>query len=170
MPNKLALSAELWLAVQQQLYRGWGPFVAPFELSAIAAAWTLAIWERDRRPMLHLMAVAALSLSSMLLVFFAFNAPVNAAVSAWHSDTLPADWGAYRLRWEIGHALAWVLAAIAFIALMRASLLDARGQSGALRTMPRTVAPPASPSNAKRARVVRLRARSIPRLVRTRPS
>jgi hypothetical protein len=27
LPNKLALDGELWLAVQQHLYRGWGPFL-----------------------------------------------------------------------------------------------------------------------------------------------
>jgi hypothetical protein len=26
LPNKLALDGPLWLAVQQHLYRGWGPF------------------------------------------------------------------------------------------------------------------------------------------------
>jgi len=27
LPNKLRLDGPLWLAVQQQLYRGWGPFL-----------------------------------------------------------------------------------------------------------------------------------------------
>ena len=27
MPNKLRIDGPLWLAVQQSLYRGWGPFV-----------------------------------------------------------------------------------------------------------------------------------------------
>ena len=29
--NKMMLDGPLWLAVQQHLYRGWGPLIAPFE-------------------------------------------------------------------------------------------------------------------------------------------
>lgn len=37
LPNKFALDGPLWLAVQQSLYRGWGPFIAPFDVAAIMA-------------------------------------------------------------------------------------------------------------------------------------
>jgi hypothetical protein len=43
LPNKLRLDGPLWLGVQQQLYRGWGPFIgAPTELAALTA--TLALF------------------------------------------------------------------------------------------------------------------------------
>jgi hypothetical protein len=43
LPNKFLLDAPLWLAVQQHLYRGWGPFLAgPAEVGALASALFLA--------------------------------------------------------------------------------------------------------------------------------
>jgi hypothetical protein len=39
LPNKLALDGGLWLAVQQHLYRGWGPFLGgPAEIGALVTA------------------------------------------------------------------------------------------------------------------------------------
>ena len=57
--------------------------------------------------------------AAMIAVFFLFNAPVNEALDGWTAATLPTNWSTYRLRWEIGHAFAAVLAVIAFVALMR---------------------------------------------------
>jgi hypothetical protein len=38
LPNKFMLDGPLSLAVQQSLYRGWGPFIGPFEIVAVLAA------------------------------------------------------------------------------------------------------------------------------------
>ena len=121
LPNKLRLDGPLWLAVQQQLYRGWGPFLgAPTEIAALTiTAALLAIGWRDvarRRALL----VAAIAYVSMIVVFFVFNAPINAAVDAWTPASLPPDWPSYRLRWEIGHALAALFSFVGLIALVRA--------------------------------------------------
>ena len=44
LPNKLALDAPLWLAVQQHLYRGWGLFLGgPAEIGALATALALLV-------------------------------------------------------------------------------------------------------------------------------
>lgn len=125
LPNKLALEGPLWLAVQQNLYRGWGPFIGPFEIVAVLATALLAYFVRRRRLLFGLSLVAALCLAGMVAVFFLFNAPVNAAFAGWTAETLPADWPDYRLQWEIGHAIAFVLALIAFCTLLRAAFLDA---------------------------------------------
>jgi hypothetical protein len=125
LPNKFRLDGELWLAVQQNLYRGWGPFIGPFELLAIAATWLLVVLVRGRRQTFVLTLVAALCLSLALVAFFTLNAPVNAAFAQWTPQTLPADWPDYRLRWEVGHAVTFVLALIAFILLLRAAFVDA---------------------------------------------
>ena len=170
LPNKLALDGELWLAIQQHLYRGWGPFTAPFELTAIVAAWALLLWQRRQGERLGATAVAALCLSSMLLVFFLFNAPVNAALSRWTAQTLPGDWPSYRLRWELGHALACGLGLTAFIVLLRAAIVDSAAPSRhpareTTHRPGREVVPLAQ------RRVVRLRRRRpIARLVRDRPT
>lgn len=129
LPNKFSLDGPLWLAVQQNLYRGWGAFVGPFEVTAIVATWVLSFLVRRRRPVLRLTLLAALLLSAALAAFFALNAPVNAAFAAWTPATLPPDWPGYRLRWETGHALSFVFVLIAFIALLRALFLEATGRA-----------------------------------------
>jgi hypothetical protein len=125
LPNKLALDGPLWLAVQQNLYRGWGPFIGPFEVTAIAATWVLLRLVRQNRSSFGLTLLAALLLSGALVIFFALNAPVNAAFASWTAATLPPDWPNYRLRWETGHAISFVLVLIAFIALLRALFREA---------------------------------------------
>jgi hypothetical protein len=124
LPNKVMLDGPLWLAIQQNLYRGWGPVAGPFEIVAALTAWVLVYRARGRRPAFALTLVAALCLSGMIAVFFIFNAPVNAAVAGWTAATLPPDWPDYRLRWESGHAVSFVLALVAFCALLRTAFVD----------------------------------------------
>jgi Domain of unknown function (DUF1772) len=132
LPNKFSLDGPLWLAVQQNLYRGWGPFIAPFEIVAIVTSWALAYMVRARRPAFALTLTAAFCLSAMLAVFFLFNAPVNAAFAGWAAETLPAGWPGYRLQWELGHAIAFVLALTAFCTLLRAAFVEASARRGAI--------------------------------------
>lgn len=125
LPNKLALDGPLWLAVQQHLYRGWGPFLGgPAEIGALATSIALAFVRRKERLLLWPTLAACLSYAAMLAVFFAFDARVNAAVESWTRATLPADWPDYRLRWETGHALAAALSLIGLAALLRAYLRE----------------------------------------------
>jgi hypothetical protein len=129
LPNKLMLDGPLWLAVQQNIYRGWGPVMGPFEIVAALASWGLTYFTRGR-PTFALALTAALCLSAMIAVFFLFNAPVNAAFAGWTAQTLPADWPDYRRQWELGHAIAFGLALIAFCTLMRATFVEACAQRG----------------------------------------
>jgi len=142
LPNKLAIDGPLWLAVQQNLYRGWGPFLAPFELVAIASAWLLAWMSRGSRRLFVPSAFAAACISVALLVFFAVIAPVNDSFAGWTAATLPSDWTAYRLRWELGHALHFALVLCAFVALLRTALLSQPFEVSPLEA--RSVSPPAS--------------------------
>jgi hypothetical protein len=132
LPNKFSLDGPLWLAVQQNLYRGWGPFIAPFEIVAIVTSWALAYMVRAWPPAFALTLTAAFCLSAMLAVFFLFNAPVNAAFAGWTTETLPTDWPGYRLQWELGHAIAFVLALTAFCALLRAAFVEVSARRGAI--------------------------------------
>lgn len=130
LPNKLALDGALWLAVQQSLYRGWGAYLGPFEVSAAVLAWVLAMSRRGSGFASTL--IAAIAFSAALGLFFMFVEPVNIAVRGW-TATLPLDWPAYRLRWELGHAARFVLVLIGFAALSRALFTAtlARGQKTA---------------------------------------
>lgn len=125
LPNKLTLSGPLWLAVQQQLYRGWGPVLGPFEVGAVVLAWALVVARRHRRSFVLTLA-AALCLTAMFVLFFALVRPVNVAFAAWTPETLPPDWPRYRLRWEMGHGVRALLAVAGLAALIRAAMVDAR--------------------------------------------
>lgn len=106
--------------MQQHLYRGWGPFLGgPAEIGALASTLSLlAVWLHNRPGRGYLLG-AALVYVGMIAVFFVFNNPVNHAVNGWTAETLPANWTFYRLRWEIGHAVAALLAVIGLIAVRR---------------------------------------------------
>jgi hypothetical protein len=71
-------------------------------------------------------------LSAMLAVFFRFNAPVNGAFAGWAAETLPVDWPGCRRQWELGHAIACVLAPTAFCTLLRAAFVEASARRGAI--------------------------------------
>lgn len=118
LPNKFQLDGPIWLAIQQHLYRGWGPFIgAPTEIGGlILNLILLAVSRWSARPALFF-GLAAVAYCGMLLSFFLLNAPVNEAVSQWTPATLPADWPGYRLRWEIGHALAALFALLGLSAV-----------------------------------------------------
>jgi hypothetical protein len=50
LPNKLTLDGPLWVAIQQHLYRGWGPVIGgPIEVAALATTLALLIIRRGRR-------------------------------------------------------------------------------------------------------------------------
>lgn len=125
MPNKFALDGPLWLAVQQHLYRGWGPFVgAPTEIGALATSFAVLIQRRQDARVQRLMVIAVVAYAGMIGAFFAFNGPVNAALNGWTPATLPANWPDYRLRWEIGHAVAALLAVVGLASVVRGWLID----------------------------------------------
>jgi hypothetical protein len=127
LPNKLALDGKLWLAVQQHLYRGWGPFLGgPAEIGALLTAAALLFVRRSNSRTRQLTAIATAAYGAMIVAFFVFNAPVNEAVRGWTPTMLPNDWPAYRLRWETGHALAAVLAVVGLVAMIRAYFVEMR--------------------------------------------
>jgi hypothetical protein len=120
LPNKLALDGPIWLAIQQGLYRGWGPVFGPVEIAALLTAIALAVARRGSPPCLWRTIFAAAGYAAMLGAFFVFNEPVNSAVARWTPDSLPPDWPAYRRQWEIGHALSAALSIVALSALIGA--------------------------------------------------
>ncbi len=120
LPNKFSLNGPLWLAVQQNLYRGWGPIIGPFEVVAIVSTWVRYLRCKHRTDFAPLLLAASL-LTAALAVFFILNAPVNTAFAKWTATTLPPDWTRYRLRWEVGHAISFVLVLVAFVALLHNS-------------------------------------------------
>ena len=127
MINKFQLDGPLWLAVQQNLYRGWGPFIgAPTEICGLLINALLFFRRPDGARAQRLWGVAACSYLGMIIVFFVFNSPVNAAVSTWTAGTLPSDWQDFRLKWQMGHGLAAILAFVALLSVIKATNASAR--------------------------------------------
>jgi hypothetical protein len=125
LPNKFALDGVLWLAVQQHLYRGWGPFLGgPAEIGALATSLALLAIRRANGETLRLTIIATIAYAAMLGAYFVLNAPVNEALNAWTPATLPSDWPMYRLRWEVGHALAASTSVVGLATLVRARIVE----------------------------------------------
>ncbi|HEX4231116.1 MAG TPA: hypothetical protein VHZ07_20735 [Bryobacteraceae bacterium] len=120
LPNKLALDGALWLAVQQHLYRGWGPFFGgPVEIGAlITSLLFIYIARQDLRTRL-LMIAASLAYIGMIAAFFMLNRSVNEAVAIWTASTIPPYWREARMRWESGHCIAFVFSLIGAWSVLR---------------------------------------------------
>lgn len=131
MPAKLALAGPDWLATQRTLYRGWGPFLGPFEVGGVISTWTIFVLVRQRRPAFALTLIAALCLSVGLALFFVLVDPVNHAFATWTPATLPSDWSDCRARWEYGHAVRAVLAFVALLLLIAAVIAETPSQTQA---------------------------------------
>jgi hypothetical protein len=87
------------------------------------------------RPAFAWTVAAGLCVTAGLLVWFTVVAPVNAALSGWTPETLPADWTRIRDRWEIGHAVHAALFGFGFGALAIALLAETSGNTGKPRPL-----------------------------------
>lgn len=119
MASKLTLPGPLWLGIQQNLYRGWGAVFGPVEIICLILAFALFARARPDRQASNIYLAVIVCYAAMLASFFLFNDPVNEALNRWTPTMMPANWPDYRLRWEIGHAIAAVLAVIAFVLQLR---------------------------------------------------
>lgn len=127
-PAKLQYDGELYLRLQTSLYSHWGPpsptgFLEP---AAVIAVLILVAFVRDRLPTLRLtLATAGCLLLAFPLVFFWRVAPANAAFfHAANAGMLAADLNVWRIQWETGHALRFVLHLAAFILLSASLTVD----------------------------------------------
>jgi hypothetical protein len=112
-----------YYAAQLNLYRFWGPVASVLEpLALLSTAALAAMTWRGRRPA----AVAALCQAIALVLFFTVVNPVNSKQSGWSAAAPPADWQQVRDTWEYGHAVRFVLYAVAFGCLLAALLADAQ--------------------------------------------
>lgn len=126
MASKFTLSGPLWLDIEQHLYRGWGPVFGPIEILALLSSLWLLLKSRTEPRAFRAFAIATACYALMLLAFFVFNAPANAALNGWTPATLPENWTAVRARWEIGHAISALLSVIAFVTLLKERFCECR--------------------------------------------
>lgn len=114
LPNKMSLSREDYLTVQQ-IYRGWsllgfivwGALISTFVL-------TIRLWNHPGAFMWAL--IAFLCIAGTQIVFWTFTFPANQATDNW--TVLPEHWEKLRRQWEYSHAAGAGLDLIALIALI----------------------------------------------------
>jgi len=132
LPHKLNLPSDRYLIVQD-LYRGWA-FAGIVVAAALLSTGMLALRLRGRKGFI----AAAIGFGCIVatqIVFWSATYPANAATHDW--TTLPANWQALRLRWELSHAINALLTLAALIATTFAALRSERRRAGQR--------PPASP-------------------------
>lgn len=114
LPNKVDLSSEQYLTVQQ-IYRGWALF-GIVVVGAIASTLILTLMSRRRAPRTFFLGLVALiSLLGTQLIFWAFTFPANQVTRNW--TVLPPNWTELRLQWEYSHAASALLNLVALVAL-----------------------------------------------------
>jgi hypothetical protein len=132
MAPKRGLDYPTYVAVQLNLYRDWGPVAAVLEPLAVLSTVLLAVmlWRAGRRGAVGT-TVAALCQLIALVLFFTVVNPANATQAHWTAAHPPADWQHVRDMWEYGHAIRFVLFAVAFGFLLATVLADAHRRSAA---------------------------------------
>lgn len=114
LPNKMALSREDYLTVQQ-IYRGWAR-VGFIVGAALISTLALTIKLRNHSTVFALALTAFLCIAGTQVIFWTFTYPANQATHNW--TRLPEQWEELRRQWEYSHAASAGLNFIALISLM----------------------------------------------------
>jgi hypothetical protein len=128
-PAKMAYDGSLYTTLQRSLYQKWGPpHIGGFlEPAAILATGLLAVAVRKRKRAFWLTAGAlAAMLVAFPVVFFIYNAPVNAAFLGADPGVVPPGWQGLRESWETGHTIRFGLQLLALAFLAVSILYDPR--------------------------------------------
>ena len=113
LPAKLPLPRDDYLHVQQ-IYRGWALFAVPIVLN-LALVATLTVRSRRSRPAFSWSLAALGWLVVAQMVFWIWTYPANLATEQW--TTLPDNWEALRLQWELSHDAGALLTLAAFFCI-----------------------------------------------------
>lgn len=114
LPNKMSLSRENYLTVQQ-IYRGWA-LVGFIVGAALISPLALTIGLRNHPTVFALALTAFLCIAGTQVIFWTFTFPVNQSTHNW--TRLPEQWEELRRQWEYSHAASAGLNFIALIALI----------------------------------------------------
>lgn len=114
-PNKWKITPETWLAVQRDLYDGWGTWIPAIELVAMVAVGVLAWQSRGTVRWLFVAAIVSIVVSEAI-IWPIWVLPTNQAVDAWTGPDVMANWQALRLSWEGGHAARTVVLVVGLLA------------------------------------------------------
>jgi hypothetical protein len=121
LPNKMALSRDDYLTVQQ-IYRGWALLGIPV-IAALMSTAALTLLQRGRGAPFYFALLATLCVLLSLVVFFSITFPTNQVTQNW--TVLPDGWETLRRRWEYAHATGALLYFVA-LASLTLSIIVAR--------------------------------------------
>ena len=124
IPGKERLSGAAWLEVQHSFYGGFAIVGGIAEVLGLITTCVLLYLLRERRVAFGLTLVAAAGFAGMLVLFALGNNPLNVQIATWTPTTLPDTWQQTRDAWDRFHAASSVCAAVAFAALLIATLRD----------------------------------------------
>jgi hypothetical protein len=122
LPNKIGLSREEYLVVQQ-IYSGWA-LLGFVVAGALLSTLVLTLMVRRQPRVFALTLAAFLCVLAAHVVFWIFTFPANQATSNW--TMLPENWMALRAQWEYSHAAGAVLNLTAFIMLVLSVLAKSK--------------------------------------------
>jgi hypothetical protein len=114
LPNKIGLSREEYLVVQQ-IYNGW-QLLGIVIYGALLSMLALTMMVRHQPRVFALTLAAFLCLLAAHALFWIYTFPANKETLYW--TVLPENWMALRAQWEYSHAAGAVLNLIAFILLI----------------------------------------------------
>lgn len=119
LPNKIALSREDYLTVQQ-IYRGWA-LLGIAVVAALISTGALTWLRRGEGAPFYFALLATVLIALSLVVFFSFTFPANQATQNW--TVLPEGWENLRRQWEYSHAVSAILYFIALASLSLSVIL-----------------------------------------------
>lgn len=119
LPNKIGLSREEYLVVQQ-IYNGW-QLLGIVVYGALLSTLALAILVRRQPKAFGLTLAAFLCLLAAHALFWIYTFPANRETLYW--TVLPENWMVLREQWEYSHAAGAVLNLAAFILLVLSVLV-----------------------------------------------
>jgi hypothetical protein len=115
LPNKMSLSREQYLTVQQ-IYRGWALLGIPI-FAALLLTAVLAVLQRREGAAFYFDLAAGLCITLSLIIFFSFTFPANQETRNW-TVLAESGWEVLRRRWEYSHAAGAILYFIALTCLV----------------------------------------------------
>jgi hypothetical protein len=134
LPARMGWDQFMWVGstVQGGLYSLFGSIGAVIDVLTVIALGLLTYLVREhRRPGVRLALIAALLFATGLMLWWVLVYPVNVELAKWINGPVPADWTAYRSRWEWGHATISLFELFGFAALIASVLADTPRNSSA---------------------------------------
>lgn len=117
-PQKQHYSGPLYVRLQESLYVWFGNLGGVLYVLTVIATVVLALLMRRDPGSRGLVGAAAALQVVGLASFLAIVYPVNLRLPVDSGGAVPPDWTGLRNRWELGHAVGFVLFAASFVLLL----------------------------------------------------